>query len=164
YNATVRRSLIVVVLTGVALAAVFALTAPAGTHRKTAKPSAGIHKIRHVIVIMQENRSFDHYFGTYPGAAGFPRTADDEFAVCAPDPAKDAWQKPYHDTSDLNAGGPHGALNATADIAGGKMDGFFAQAEFGSRAGCIKNPNDPLCSRRSEKPDVMGYHDGQDIP
>ncbi len=28
----------------------------------------GIHKIRHVIVIMQENRSFDSYFGTYPGA------------------------------------------------------------------------------------------------
>ena len=27
---------------------------------------AGIHKIRHVVVIMQENRSFDSYFGTYP--------------------------------------------------------------------------------------------------
>ena len=24
-----------------------------------------IHKIRHVVVIMQENRSFDSYFGTY---------------------------------------------------------------------------------------------------
>ncbi len=29
---------------------------------------SGIHKIRHVIIIMQENRSFDSYFGTYPGA------------------------------------------------------------------------------------------------
>lgn len=28
--------------------------------------------IRHVIVIMQEDRSFDHYFGTYPGANGIP--------------------------------------------------------------------------------------------
>src|SRR5947209_5875864 len=27
----------------------------------------GIHKIKHVVIIMQENRSFDHYFGTYPG-------------------------------------------------------------------------------------------------
>jgi phospholipase C len=26
---------------------------------------AGIHKIRHVVVVMQENRSFDSYFGTY---------------------------------------------------------------------------------------------------
>src|SRR5215467_16213231 len=33
---------------------------------------AGIHKIRHVIVVMQENRSFDSYFGTYPGADGIP--------------------------------------------------------------------------------------------
>ncbi|MGH3305115.1 MAG: alkaline phosphatase family protein, partial [Streptosporangiaceae bacterium] len=32
----------------------------------------GIHKIKHVIVIMQENRSFDSYFGTYPGADGIP--------------------------------------------------------------------------------------------
>src|SRR5260370_832653 len=31
---------------------------------------AGIHKIQHVVVIMQENRSFDQYFGTFPGAAG----------------------------------------------------------------------------------------------
>jgi hypothetical protein len=29
-------------------------------------------KIQHVVVIMQENRSFDHYFGTYPGAEGIP--------------------------------------------------------------------------------------------
>ncbi len=32
----------------------------------------GIHRIKHVIVIMQENRSFDSYFGTYPGADGIP--------------------------------------------------------------------------------------------
>ena len=31
-----------------------------------------IHKIKHVVVIMQENRSFDTYFGTYPGADGIP--------------------------------------------------------------------------------------------
>src|SRR3984893_8858917 len=35
---------------------------------------AGIHKIKHVIVVMQENRSFDSYFGTYPGADGIPMT------------------------------------------------------------------------------------------
>jgi phospholipase C len=29
-------------------------------------------KVKHVIVIMQENRSFDHYFGTFPGADGIP--------------------------------------------------------------------------------------------
>ena len=68
--------------------------------------------IKHVIVIMQENRSFDHYFGTYPGADGFPRKPNGQIDVCVPNPAKDACDRPYHDTNDLNAGGPHGALNA----------------------------------------------------
>jgi len=34
--------------------------------------SVGIHAIRRVVIIMQENRSFDSYFGTYPGADGIP--------------------------------------------------------------------------------------------
>jgi len=38
---------------------------------QTAIPE-GIHKVRHVIIIMQENRSFDSYFGTFPGADGLP--------------------------------------------------------------------------------------------
>ena len=42
----------------------------------------GIHKIKHVVVIMQENRSFDSYFGTYPGAAGLPKN------VCVPGKTK----------------------------------------------------------------------------
>jgi phospholipase C len=160
----VRKSLLVVALSGVLLAAVFALTAPAGTQRTPPKAPVGIHKIKHVIVIMQENRSFDHYFGTYPGADGLPRNAEGDFTVCVPDPARGGCQKPYHDTNDLNAGGPHGDAAAAADIADGKMDGFIGQAEFGRRKGCIQNPDNPLCSRRAASPDVMGYHDGQDIP
>ena len=27
--------------------------------------------IEHVVILIQENRSFDHYFGMYPGADGF---------------------------------------------------------------------------------------------
>jgi phospholipase C len=160
----VRRSLLIVALSGAVVGGSLALTAPAGTQPKPAQPPAGIHKIKHVIVIMQENRSFDSYFGTYPGADGLPRKADGDFAVCVPDPANGDCQKPYHDTSDLNAGGPHGEASARADIAGGKMDGFIAEAETARRKGCELNPNDPLCSRRAENPDVMGYHDGQDIP
>ena len=159
-----RRSLLVVASGALVIAGLFALTAPAGTQRKPAKPPAGIHKIKHVIVIMQENRSFDQYFGTYPGADGLPRKADGDFAVCVPDPVKGDCQKPYHDTSDLNAGGPHGEPSARADVAGGRMDGFIAEAETARRKGCKLNPNDPLCSQRAANPDVMGYHDGQDIP
>jgi len=47
--------------------------------------ASGIHKIKHVIVIEQENRSFDSYFGTYPGADGIPMT-DDVPTVCVPVP------------------------------------------------------------------------------
>src|SRR3989442_15187596 len=114
-----RKSLLAVGLSAVAIAALFAFAARstgAGMQRKPPKAPAGIHKIKHVIVIMQENRSFDHYFGTYPGADGFPRTANGDLAVCVPDPAKGECQKPYHDTRDLNAGGPHGASDAATDV------------------------------------------------
>jgi phospholipase C len=30
-----------------------------------------MHDIKHVVILMQENRSFDHYFGTLPGVRGF---------------------------------------------------------------------------------------------
>ena len=45
----------------------------------------GIHKIQHVVIIMQENRSFDSYFGTYPGADGIPMK-NGVPTVCVPDP------------------------------------------------------------------------------
>jgi phospholipase C len=35
-------------------------------------PGNTISKIQHLIFIIQENHSFDNYFGTYPGANGFP--------------------------------------------------------------------------------------------
>jgi phospholipase C len=36
--------------------------------------SAPISDIKHVVVLMQENRSFDHYFGAMPGVRGFADT------------------------------------------------------------------------------------------
>ena len=93
------------------------------------------NKIQHVVVIMQENRSFDSYFGTYPGAEGLPRTEDGEFTVCVPNPRTGGCDKPYHDPALINSGGPHSSTASTADINGGKMDGFIATAESRSR-GC----------------------------
>src|ERR671931_1658608 len=55
-----------------------------------------IHKIRHVIMIMQENRSFDSYFGTFPGADGIPMS-DGVPKVCVPDPQFGGCVRPYHD-------------------------------------------------------------------
>ncbi len=124
-----------------------------------ASADTGISKIQHVIVIMQENRSFDSYFGTFPGADGIPMQNGSP-AVCVPDPAHGACVKPYYDPSDRNSGGPHSQNNATADIDGGKMDGFIAQAE---KAASNCAPNAPGCAGGTQS-DVMGYHDARDIP
>ncbi|MFE0735256.1 phosphocholine-specific phospholipase C [Streptomyces sp. NPDC058855] len=34
-------------------------------------PAGGLAAVRHVVILMQENRSFDHYFGTLRGVRGF---------------------------------------------------------------------------------------------
>jgi phospholipase C len=120
---------------------------------------AGIHKIKHVIIVMQENRSFDTYFGTYPGADGIPM-ANGTPTVCVPNPAGGC-TRPYHDTADVNGGGPHGEANAVADVDGGRMDGFIKQRDQ-ARSSCT-NPDDPACSAGG-KPDVMGYHTAAEIP
>jgi phospholipase C len=120
----------------------------------------GLQKIRHIVVIMQENRSFDEYFGLYPGTDGLPRQ-NGQFTVCVPDPVNGGCVRPYHDATDKNGGGPHGSTNAAADINGGKMDGFIGQAEKG-RKGCVESV-DPNCTN-SVQTDVMGYKDARDIP
>ncbi len=119
-----------------------------------------IHKIKHIIVIMQENRSFDSYFGTFPGADGIPMQ-NGVPTVCVPDPATQQCVKPYHDPQNLNGGGPHGEANATADIDNGKMDGFIGQAERGRKS--CKDVTNPICTN-TKSVDVMGYHDAREIP
>jgi phospholipase C len=126
---------------------------------------AAIHKIRHVVIIMQENRSFDSYFGTYPGADGIPGLAGNPgVEPCVPDPRRNHCDRPYHDTSNVNFGGPHGHADALADIDEGKMDGFVAQAESGATSYCKAHFDDPRCSYLPTHPDVMGYHDQREIP
>jgi phospholipase C len=119
----------------------------------------GIHKIKHVIIIMQENRSFDTYFGTYPGADGLP-FKNGVSTVCVPSP-EGPCVRPYHDTADVDGGGPHSQVNAVADVDGGKMDGFIRQWA-GAITTCT-NPEDPAC-KLSNVPDVMGYHTAAEIP
>jgi len=125
----------------------------------TGTAAGGIHKISHVIVIMQENRSFDTYFGTYPGADGIPMK-DGQPTVCLPKP-DGGCAKPFHDTADVNGGGPHSQDNAVADINGGKMDGFLASATKGAK-NCA-DPNNPACTNGGGS-DVLGWKDAREIP
>ncbi len=132
---------------GTAMAATATVNAEQVSPRKVAGP--GIHLIKHVIIITQENRSFDSYFGHFPGADGIPKGA------CNPDPRNGGCDKPYVDHRDSNNNDPHGYGVGAADISyrGGTMNGFVAEAE---RKLCA--PNKPCHT------DVMGYHVRSDIP
>ena len=86
----------------------------------------GIQKLDHLIFIVQENRSFDHYFGTYPGADGIPTNPDGSFAVCVPDKYQDGeCVPPYVTTWDDQDGGPHTHPASVRDVNDGAMDGFI---------------------------------------
>jgi phospholipase C len=130
-----------------------------GADGANAAPTDGIHNIQHVVMIMQENRSFDTYFGTYPGANGIPH------GVCVPDPVHGGCVPPSHNPNDVNIGGPHGQESSIADINGGRMDGFVSSAEHGGKC----EPANPSCTPCNNQPearciDVMGYHDPREIP
>jgi phospholipase C len=158
------KRLLFVVLAGAFLVGLLLGSAELPGHRHEARAGTrrGIHKIRHVVIVMQENRSFDSYFGTYPGADGIPMKAG-EPTVCNPDPKTHVCVEPYHDTSDRNAGGPHDAVDAIHDINHGRMNGFQAQARKGRFLAC-HNTDNPGCSLTPSAPDVMGYHDWHEIP
>jgi phospholipase C len=130
------------------------------TATSTSDLAAARSKIKHIIIIMQENRSFDQYFGTYPGANGIPMV-NGVPTVCVPDPKTSLCVKPYHNPQVINSGGPHAAASATIDINGGKLDGFIA-AYRNAQKGCT-NPTTPGCAIGAT-PDVMGWHDAREIP
>ncbi len=136
-------------------------TVPPATISKTTP--GGIHKIRHVIVIMQENRSFDSYFGTYPGADGIPMKNGRPVA-CVPDPRAGHCVRPYYDPSLRNVGGPHDFTDSRKDINQGLMNGFVRRALAVKTVGCLRNVLDPSCAVSVHHPDVMGYHDWRQIP
>ena len=126
------------------------------------KEAKGIDKLDHLVFIVMENRSFDHYFGTYPGADGLPKK------VCVPDPEyNDRCSTPYHSDDLVNNGGPHGHPHSVMSVNGGKMDGFIRAAALGGDSYCLLNRDDPTCADSfgpQGQPDVMGYHDKREIP
>ncbi len=141
------------------LAAGVGLPARASATQHDGVELKGIHKIQHVVMLMQENRSFDTYFGTFPGANDIPA------GVCVPDPVFGGCIAPHYDPMDKAPGGPHGWEAVLADVNHGKMDGFVDQAEKKDgceiTGGCAKCPQmrNPECWG-----EVMGYHDARQIP
>ncbi|GIV01141.1 MAG: hypothetical protein KatS3mg014_2756 [Actinomycetota bacterium] len=99
-------------------------------------------KIKHLIFIVQENRSFDHYFGIYPGADGIPMTKDGKPKPCIPDPVLGHCVHPYRSHQQLFKGGPHAQRHSRWDVHEGAMDGFV-RTLVRVRRPCALHRDDP---------------------
>jgi phospholipase C len=107
--------------------------------------------IQHVVVLMQENRSFDTYFGKLhsegqPKVEAEPANASNPNPLDPAGPPITAFHKAdYCEVADLD----HSWNGAHAEYDNGKMDGFTAANAVSA---------DPTGSR------TMGYYDRQDLP
>lgn len=115
-------------------------TVPEVRSAETATP------LEHLVVLMQENHSFDNYFGTYPGADGIPA------GVCMPfDPFSAASEcvKPFHiGDNDVELADPdHSSTTHAIQFNDGKMDGFVYALELRNQDGRLS----------------MGYYDDRDL-
>jgi phospholipase C len=123
--------------------------------------SGSIKDIKHVVLLMQENRSFDHYFGTLAGVRGFDdkdalKLPNGKSVFYQPDPMNsNGFLLPFHlDTRTTSAqkipstshawGVQHESWN------GGKMDNWL--------------PAHRKADGNNNAPYVMGYHTRADIP
>ena len=146
------------------LALLAAACAGSGAPARQVARTPGIETIEHVIVVVQENRSFDEYFGTYPGADGIPRRPNGSWAVCIPDPELGHCVKPFHDPDLYDEGAAHNHTASVRDIDHGAMDGFA----LSSHNLCTDHAHRRACRLAKPgpggQPDVMGWHDDREIP
>jgi phospholipase C len=119
-----------------------------------------LRDIKHVVLLMQENRSFDHYFGTMAGVRGFDdanamKLPDGRSVFHQPDPQNpNGYLLPFHlDTKKTNAqkhpSTSHSFGTQHASWNGGKMDNWLPAHRKADGA---------------KAPYVMGYHTRADIP
>ncbi len=94
--------------------------------------------IEHIVVLMQENRSFDSYFGKLSGVDGLPPDASNPDADGTP---VSSFHQPPYCTADTN----HSWAGGHGEYDDGKNDGFVIE-------------NNPGGAR------AMGYYDETDLP
>jgi len=70
----------------------------------SSRATAPICDIKHVVVLMQENRSFDHYFGALPGVRGFGDPSVPKSVFYQPDTSNpDNYLLPFHTDTHLTS-------------------------------------------------------------
>ncbi len=117
--------------------------APSAAGPVSISPDAA-ERIKHVFVIMQENHTFDNYFGTYPNADGIP--ANTKVPLDPSNPSS-ATVSPYHLGSTRTPDLDHGSQTARIAIDGGKMDGFIKAQTVRTLPGTT----------------AVGYYEGRDL-
>lgn len=109
-------------------------------HAQTTAPQASTddalaalvrQKIKHVFVIYQENRSFDSYFGTFPGAENLSSTLARTQGFRQYDPLDNQWVTPFRISVADTADADHSRLSLITKSDGGRMDLFVSTEEFG---------------------------------
>jgi phospholipase C len=141
------------------------VSSPASLEPQPTQLELARERLKHLVFIVQENRSFDHYFGTFPGAEGFPMR-NGRIDVCIPDPIAGHCARPYHSTSQLQQGGPHNERASESDVNGGRMDGFVRTVIEGHEY-CADHRSEASCATYlgpQGQPDVMSYHTAREIP
>ena len=83
-------------------------------------PDAGIRQIRYLLVLVKENRTFDHFFTDFPGA---------ESSRVARRPDGTTFERPVAPDGDLACDPPHGYDTAFSAFNNGKMDNFVGGAD-----------------------------------
>jgi phospholipase C len=91
-------------------------------------------KIKHVFVIYQENRSFDSYFGTFPGAENLASTFAQTQGFRQYDALGNQWVTPFRITSSDTADADHSRPSLITKSDNGRMDLFVSTEEFGLMA------------------------------
>jgi phospholipase C len=115
--------------------------------------------IEHVVFLMQENRSFDHYFGTYPGVRGFDDHAAHSLGAFAQrwPGGRDTHLLPFH----LNAASGIGECTHDLDHS---WRGEHLSRGDGDNAGFVATHT----SSAYEGPEygvlTMGYYEREDLP
>jgi phospholipase C len=119
--------------------------------------TSGLSKIKHIIFMVQENRSADNYFGMmnqYRASQGISDNAFDGFDpnILLPDYSGNATLSPFHFQTVCHENLSPGWNESHYDVHGGKMDYFM------KTTGSVPSRIDPQGTR------ALGYYDWTDLP
>jgi phospholipase C len=136
-----------------------------------ARGSGKLSDIKHVVILMQENRSFDHYFGTLPGVAGF----SDRSAITLPG-GQPVWYQPTPVTpppaSPAEYTNPDGyllpfrlnTLTTSAQSIPSTSHAWYYQHTSWDNGAMDGFVTSHLAANGNNGPYTMGYYSREDIP